>query len=131
MLKRLLQKATVEAVARSGSVAKAELFDRLRGNTTLGEVLTRASTGGCLELLAEVRGGDLVDVEQRLTQARVALAIVSALSIVGQRQAELLGEHPHGILKPDLLVQLEKLEHIAALAAPEAMEEALLGIDVE
>ena len=50
---------------------------------------------------------------------------------LGQRHAELLRQHPHRVLEADLLVQLEELEHVAADAAAEAVEEPLVGIDVE
>ena len=47
-----------------------------------------------------------------------------------QGHPRLLREHLHGVEKPDALLQLEKLEDVAAHAAAEALEEALV-VDVE
>ncbi len=38
---------------------------------------------------------------------------------------------PHGILEPHLFLELQKLEHIAAHAAAEAVEKSLVAVDVE
>ena len=122
----------LQPVARTGRVAEAELLDRLRRDAALGELRARARAGRRRELLAEVRRRDLVHLEQRLAQRRVAPRVVAvALGRLGQRDAELLREHPHRVLEADLLVQLEELEDVAADAAAEAVEEPLVGIDVE
>jgi len=42
-----------------------------------------------------------------------------------------LGEQLHGIGKADFFVQLEKLEHVAADAASEAVEETFVAIDLK
>src|SRR4030095_11175145 len=49
----------------------------------------------------------------------------------GQRDANLLRQHPHRVLEADLLVQLQEFDDVAADAATEAVEEALVGMDVE
>ena len=46
---------------------------------------------------------------------------------LGQRDAELLRQHAHRVREADLLVQLEELEHVAADAAAEAVEEPLVA----
>ena len=80
----------------------------------------------------EVRRGNLVRLQQTFPQRRVAPRIVAAaFGKLRQRDAEFLREHADGVLKADLLVQLEKLEHVAADAAAETVEEPLLGVHVE
>src|SRR5262249_53321923 len=111
----LFQQPALEPVARQRRKPQAELIDRRRADAALPELLARARAGRRRELLAEIRGGDLVDLEQRFAQAGVVVS--GALASLGQRHAEFLREHLHGFGKVDLLVQLEELEHIAADAA--------------
>ena len=82
------------------------------------------------ELLAEPRGRRLVNLEQRLA-LRGAGALLVVLLQLGKRHAEALREQLHRVVEPDLLVQLEELEDVAADAAAEAVEEPLVAVDVE
>ena len=129
----LLQQPRLQAVTTGRRVTEAELLDRLRADVALGELLARTGAGGTGELLAEVVSGHLVNFQQRLAQTGVAPAgfVITALASLGQGDAKLLREHLDGVLEADLLVKLEELEHVAADAAPEAMEEPFLGIHVE
>jgi len=94
-------------------------------------MLPRAGASGQRELLAEVRGGDLVRLEQHLAERRVTPPIFGRRLGLGQRQAELLREQPDRFLEAELLVQFEELEDVAADAAAEAVEEALVRVHVE
>ena len=67
----------------------------------------------------------------RRPASRRAVVVVTALASLGQRDAELLREHPDRVLEADLLVQLEELEDVAADAAAEAVEESLVRVDVK
>src|SRR5436190_72428 len=86
-----------------------------------------ASSDRPRELLPEPCGRRLVDLEQRLTLGG-ARPLLVALFELGQRHPESLRELFHRVGKPQLVVQLEKLEHVAADAAAEAMEEPLVAI---
>ncbi len=127
----LFQQPRLQRVARHRRVAEPQLLGRRRRDAALEQLLTGAAARGAVELLAEVCSRDLVHLQQRLAHAGVAAHLVAVLARLGQRDAELLCEHPHGILKPDLLVQLEELEHIAADAAAEAVKEPLLRVDLK
>src|SRR5262249_40706398 len=84
------------------------------------------------QLLAKVLRGDLVRLEQPLAQARIPSRVVRRLAFrLGNRQSELPGEQPDGVLEADLFVQLEELENVAARLAPEAVKEPFLRIDVK
>ena len=68
-----------------------------------------------------------MNLQQRLAQPASRRGIVfTALAALGQGDAKLLREHLDGVVEADLLVQLEKLEDVAAHAAPEAVEEPLV-----
>ncbi len=127
----LLEQARLEAVARTGRVTETELLDRLRGNLPILQLLPRPRADRRLELLLEIRRRDLVRLQQRLTQRRIAPAIVGSVGRFGNGHPDFLGQHPHGVLKPDLLVQLEELEDVAAGVATEAVEESLVRADLK
>ena len=55
---------------------------------------------------------------------RGALALLAARFQLGDRNAEPRREVAHRFLEADLLLQLDELEHVAAHAAAEAVEEA-------
>ena len=57
--------------------------------------------------------------------------VSSAIAPLGQADAELLRQHLHRFREIDFLVQLEKLEHVAAGAAAEAVKKSFLRIDVK
>ena len=72
---------------------------------------------------------ELVHAKQRLALGGVhAAAIFSRLR---NGQAETARQHPHRFGEAHFLVQLDELDHVAADAAAEAVEEALLAVDVE
>ena len=82
------------------------------------------------QLLAEPLGGDFVNLEQRFAFGSARLLLVALLQL-GQRHAEPLCQLFHGVLKADLLVELEELDDVAAGAAPEAVEESLVPVDLK
>jgi hypothetical protein len=71
-----------------------------------------------------------VDLEQRLALRRAGALLVALLQL-RQRQAEAAGELLDGVAEADLVVQLEELEDVSPDAAAEAVEVALLAVDVE
>ena len=128
----LFEEPRLQSFTRRGREPQAELLDRLRRDVAPGELGPRPRAGRRRELLAEVRRRDLVDLQQRLAQRGIPAGIVAtALAWLGQGHADLLREHPHGVLKTDLLVQLEELEHVAAGAASEAVEEPLFRMHLK
>src|SRR5262249_8119234 len=99
-------------------------------DTSVPELLPRSGSSGTCQLLSKIRRRYLVHFQQRFPQSGVAARLV-AFDRLGDRHAEFLGEHAHRILEADVLVQFQKLEHVAADAAAEAVEKPLLGIDME
>ena len=96
------------------------------------QLLPRASSRGpasCSRKYAAATSCTLSSASRSPASRRASSPLPSLGS--GSADAELLRQHPHRVLEPDLLVQLEELEHVAAGAAAEAVEEALLGIDDE
>ena len=91
---------------------------------------TRAPAGDA-SCCAEPRGRHLVHLEQRLALRRARALLVASASQLRHRHAEPLRQHADGFGEADLLVQLHELDHVAADAAAEAVEEALLAVDVE
>src|SRR6185295_853246 len=84
------------------------------------------------QLLAKVLRGDLVDLLQRLAQLGIALRVGSvAVDRLWNRHPDFLSKQPDGFRERDLLVELEKLEDVAAHVAPEAVKESLVRIDVK
>ena len=81
------------------------------------------------ELLAEVGERDLVHLDERLA-LRGDLALLAAAFQFGDRNAEATREHAHRFVEADLFLQLDELEDVAADAAAEAVEEALVRVDV-
>jgi hypothetical protein len=71
-----------------------------------------------------------VHLEQPLAVA-VGRFVAPGLLGLRQRDAEASRQLPHGIGEADLVEELDELEDIAAHAAPEAVEETLVGVDVE
>jgi hypothetical protein len=76
------------------------------------------------KLLAEPRGCQLVDLEQRLTLRR-ARALLVALLELRDRDAETLRQLLHRVGESELLVELEKLDDVPSDPAAKAVEEAL------
>ena len=110
-------------------VPQAEPLDRLRSDIPLIEV-AGGSAGRGAQLRAEVRVCELVNVTQSLpfrVLGPVALRVVR----FGDGQSEALGQGLHGLWKAELLVELDELQDVAAGRAAEAVEEALLAVDVE
>ena len=66
-----------------------------------------------------------------VSRSAVLGPLLVALLELRQRHPEALRELLHRVGKPDLVVQLEELQHVAADAAAEAVEEALVAVDVE
>ena len=129
----LAEQAALQAVSRQGSKSQAELIDGRLRHLALGKLLPRAGSGRTRQLFAEIGSGHLVHLQQRLPQSGVAPGgiVSTAFALFRQREAELLSEHPHRVLKAHFLVKLEELEDITADAASEAVKEAFLGVDVK
>src|SRR5262245_6192761 len=81
-------------------------------------------------MLAKVRGGHLVDFEQRFPQPAVGMPFLG-FALFRKRHAEFLGERSYGILESELLMKLEELEHVAANVAAKAMKKSLLWVHVK
>ena len=76
----------------------------------------------------ELRRG-LVDADEGLALGlRRGVAVGGGL---GDPDADALGEVAHRVLEPQPLLELDELEDVAAHAAPEAVEEALVRMHVE
>src|SRR5581483_9636080 len=129
----LREQPRLETVARiRRRVPEPQALDRLRRDAALLQLLARARAGRRRELLAEVRRRDLVRLQQRFAQRAVPARLVGiAVGHLRQRHAEFLRQHSDGIGERDLLVQFEELEHVAADAAAEAVEEPFVRVDVE
>src|SRR5262249_44084529 len=69
--------------------------------------------------------------EQRLALGTARALLVGLLFDLGQCDPEALRQMLHRIEESKLLLQLEKLDHVAADAAAEAVKEALVAVDVE
>ena len=103
-------------------------FRRRLAESAVGDLLADAHPAGRKQLRAEPRRRRLVDLEQRLALGR-ARALFVARFHLGQSQTESLRQLLHGIVEPELLVQLEKLDDVAADLAAMAVKEALVAID--
>ena len=68
-------------------------------------------------------------------QQRLPFRDVAPLAAIGHQfrhgDAEPLCQHAHRVSEPDLLLQFDELEHVAADAAAEAVEEPLLPVHME
>jgi hypothetical protein len=71
-----------------------------------------------------------VDREQRLALAR-RFGVLPRILGFGDGQAGSRRELAHRVGKRHLVVELDELDHVAADAAPEAVEETLLAVDVK
>src|SRR5687767_9935665 len=71
-----------------------------------------------------------MDLDERFALRR-ALALLAGGFHLRNRNAEACGQMAHRFLKADLLLQLDKLEHVTADAAAETVEEPAIAIDVE
>ena len=122
----------LQPVPARGRKAKTQGVHSGLDDASVVELLPGSCASPPRQLLAETRRGHFVDLEQLLPDLGVDVATwFAALGLLGQRHAELLGEHPHRVGKRDLLMKLQELEHVAAHAAAEAMKEALLRVDVK
>ena len=61
----------------------------------------------------------------------LALRILVSILWFGHGHARARGNLPDGLRKRNLVVQFDELEDVALGAAPEAMEEPLIAVDVE
>ena len=124
-----MQQPRLQPVARLRRESQPELLDRRRRSRRDRRSCWRARRAGrCRQLLPEIRGGDLVRLQQRFAQGGVLPRRSSPLpSCSGSDRPTFWASIPHRVLKADLLVQLEELEDVAADAAAEAVEEPLLA----
>ena len=95
-----------------------------------GDLLPDARAGRRRQLLPEPGGRRLVHLQQPFALGGAGPLLV-VLFELRHRHPEALRELLHRVLEADLLVQLEKLEDVAADAAAEAVKEPLVAIDVE
>src|SRR5690349_9278540 len=89
-----------------------------------------ASPGRALELFAVERRRLLMESQQRLALPG-RLPFLRTAGGLGDLDAGTGGEVSDGLGERQLLVQLHELDHVAAGVAPEALEEALVPVDVE
>ena len=108
----------------------AELFDRVRRDAALGEIIAGKLAGGFVgETVLPARRELFVNVEQLILEMPRFLRAGRVLKF--QRNFRALREPAHGVHEADVLVFLDEGEHVAALVAAEAMEDLLVRIDVE
>ena len=86
--------------------------------------------GGGQQLLAEPLGRDLVNLQQGLALGGAGPLFVVWLEL-GQRQAEALRQRFTASWKPDLLVQLEELDDVAAGLQPKQWKNPLSRLTCE
>ena len=128
----LVQQDLLHAVARGRGKPEAELLDGLGVDAPVAELLARPGPGWTRQLLAIVRGGHLVHLQERFAEPGILPRIVGrAFGLFGHRHAQLLRDHPHRVRKPHLLVQFEEFEDVTPDAAAETVKEPLFRVDVE
>src|SRR5262249_38748328 len=127
--KSLREQVLPETLAQGGRVSQAERFNCRRREAAVCKLVAnpRIRPG---KLRAEPGGGSLVDLQERLALRRIGALRIGGLHL-RQRKPEPLGEQLDRVLEPDLLVQLEELEYVAANPASVAVEEALVAVDME
>src|SRR5690606_9286362 len=96
----------------------------------LREVLAAGRAGGTGERLAEELRRELVDLEELRALAARAHRLGRRLHL-GNGDAALRGQDLRGLVEALALVLHHEGEDVALLVAPEAVEEALVGRDVE
>ena len=119
-----------ERVPARRSKPQALGLRRRLADSAVGDLFADAHPAGRKQLRAEPGCRRLVDLEQRLALGRARPLLVARFHL-GQRDAETLRELLHGVVEPELLVQLEKLDDVAADLAAVAVKEAFVAIDGE
>src|SRR4030095_15822570 len=103
----LSQDPRLQALARRGGEAETELLNRLPRHVALRELLARPRPCGTRELFAEVPGGQIVDLLQRLPQLRIAPAVGGiAIDRFRNGHPDFLRKQPYGFSEAGLLLQL-------------------------
>ncbi len=136
---RLVQLGQLEAVAQqvfgqlvppAGGEPAAEALRRGAVETTFGEERARGLGLRGLQLLGVELLGGLVHLHQPHPGAPVA-AGRGAAALVGQVQADPVGQALHRLHEREVLDLHDELDDVAALAAAEAVEGAVAGAHVE
>jgi len=92
----------------------------------------RPAPGCTRQLLAIVRGGHLVDLQERFPELGILPRVVGrAFGLFGHRHAQLLRDHSHRVRKPHFLVQFEEFEDVTPEATAETVKEPLFRVDME
>jgi hypothetical protein len=119
-----------QRVASRRCEPEAELRDDIRREPPPIEQLAPAAAGLGREHVAIERRRDLVQRDQVLA-VRVGRRVVPRVAPFRDGDAELARHDAHRLGEAETLVQLHELEHVAADAAAEAVEDAELAIDAE
>ncbi len=128
----LVQQDLFHAVARGRGKPEAELLDGLGADATVVQLPARPGPGCTGQLLAIVRGGHLVHLQESFAEFGILPRVVGRpLGLFGHRHAQLLRDHPHRVREPYLLVQFEEFEDVTPDAAAETVKEPLFRVDVE
>ena len=128
--KSFVDERGLEAFVGRRRVSHPQLLDRLSGDAARLQELLRFSSDGCRQLRLEVLGRALMDLQQRLALGGIGVRLAAA-DLFRNRDAELRRKMPHRILEPHSFLELEKLEHVAAHAAAEAVKKSLIAVDVK
>ena len=81
--------------------------------------------------LVVVLGGELVEFENLLAQGALLTRRAAAAFLVFDRHAVALADGLHGLGEVELFGLADEGDDVAGLAAAEALEEAIVGVDVE
>ena len=93
----------------------AQLFRCFGRHCALAEVLARPRAARGRELGTKIRGCTFVHFEQRFTLHRIGFTIPFRFRNL---QPKLLGQVAYRVLEAQLLLKLQKLDHIAAAPQP-------------
>src|SRR5437899_972517 len=115
-------------MAGTAGVAETEELDLLRGDSSAGEVGGGLGAGGRAQVRPKCLFSHLVQTEDGGPDLCIGVGILGALR---HGDAAALGEQLQRFIEADPLDLLDELEDIAALAAAEAFEELMVGVDPE
>ena len=118
-----------QTIAQGRRIPQPQRFDCRRCDAAVGKLVPNPCIG-CGKLLSKPGGGGLVHLQQRFALGGVGPLLIARLHL-GQRHAEPLRQQLDRVLEPNLLVKLEKLEHVTANPTAVAIEEALVAVHLE
>jgi hypothetical protein len=120
----------LQRLPRRRRVADPLALDHLRCNAPFREQPARGRSCRGRQLLAEPGSRNFMDLQEGFAVA-ARLRIFFRLLGFRNGQAEAARELAHGFRKRKLVVQLDELDDVPGDAASEALEVALVAVDVE